>query len=129
MRSVPLGDQELEILRFITDRAPVTVRDVTTHFGEPHNLARTTIATVMERLSKKGYLVRDKGSDGPYYYKPRQSQEVVLKNLVRAFVEKTLGGAIAPFVAYLDETSELTDEEAAQLRRLVEKLPSKKNKT
>jgi hypothetical protein len=42
--------------------------------------------------------------------------------MVEDFVEKTLGGSITPFVAYLDESGDLTEEEIAQLHRLAAKL-------
>ena len=59
-----LGEQELALLRFVTDRAPVTVRAALAQFGEPRGLARTTVLTVMERLRTKGYLRRQKTSEG-----------------------------------------------------------------
>ena len=31
-----LGDQELSLLRYVTDHAPVTVREVAEQFGESH---------------------------------------------------------------------------------------------
>ena len=38
------------------------------------------------------------------------------------FVERTLGGTVSPFVAYLSERGELTDEEVAELEALVTRL-------
>ncbi len=55
-----LGDQELSLLRYVTDHAPITVREVAEQFGETHGLARTTILTMMERLRKKNFLTRRK---------------------------------------------------------------------
>src|SRR5215471_14952474 len=124
MRKAPLGDLELETLRYIADQAPVTVGETVAGFGEPRSLARTTIATVMENLRKKGYVTRDKGPDGVYRYTPKHPQKAILRQMVQDFVEKTLGGTIAPFMAYLDESGSLTEEESAQLRRLAQKLDS-----
>ncbi len=33
-RPASLGDQELSLLRYVTDRAPITVREVADQFGE-----------------------------------------------------------------------------------------------
>ena len=100
---------------------PVTVRDVVESFGEPRGLARTTVLTVMERLRIKGYLTRQK-EQGGFQYKPSVPKTELMHNLVEDFVKKTLGGLVSPFVAYLSDSKRLSDEEIADLKRLVEKL-------
>jgi predicted transcriptional regulator len=116
-----LGSQELEVLRFVSDHAPMSVGEVAERFGEPRGLARTTILTVMERLRKKGFLTRSKG-ERPFRYSPRTAQGDVLRGLVRQFVEKTLSGSLSPFTAYLAEAKEVSPAELDELRRLVERL-------
>ena len=46
--------------------------------------------------------------------------------MVRSFVEKTLDGSVSPFVSYLVESGEVSDEELAELERLVAKLHSQR---
>lgn len=116
-----LGEQEMEVLGFVTERQPVTAGEVAEAFAESHGLARTTVLTVMERLRKKGYLVRGRRS-GIFYYSPRLSQSEVLQGQVSRFVETTLHGSLAPVVAYLSRSRRLSDEEVAELDRLVEEL-------
>lgn len=123
METQSLGDQELEVLRYVAEHAPISVGEVAAQFGEPRGLARTTILTVMERLRQKGYLTRQK-KDNIYRYWPQMPQGEVLKGLVQEFVEKTLAGSLSPFVAYLAEAEGLSEEELVELRRIVETLPS-----
>jgi predicted transcriptional regulator len=125
MKQPPLGDQELEILRYVSERAPISVGEVAAAFGESHGLARTTILTVMERLRGKGYLARSK-EDGLYRYRPQSAPADVLREVVRDFVETRLAGSLSPFVAYLAEAEHLTDEELAALRKIVDGLPDRK---
>jgi predicted transcriptional regulator len=119
MHRRPLGAQELEVLRFIAEHAPISVGEVAEQYGLPRGLARTTILTMMERLRRKGYLTR-KRAERAYRYSPGIAQSDVLRGLVRDFVEKTLAGSVTPFVAYLAEAKGLSAEELAELRRLVE---------
>ena len=121
MEQPPLGDLELEVLRFVADHAPVSVGAAARQFGAPRGLARTTILTIMERLRKKGYLARSK-HERPARYSPCVPQNEVERGLVREFVEKTLAGSLSPFVAYLADAQDVTDAELVQLRRLVDEL-------
>lgn len=121
MEHPSLGEQEMEILGFITERQPVTAGEVAEAFAESHGLARTTVLTVIERLRKKGYLTRGRRS-GVFYYSPRLSQSEVLQGQVSRFVETTLRGSLAPVVAYLARSRQLSDAEVADLERLVAEL-------
>src|SRR5436189_1921615 len=95
-----IGRGELEILQFVQEHHPITVREVADHFAETKGHVRTTILNVMERLRKKGYLSRRK-RNGIFHYQPSVPKAELLKNLVHDFVQRTLGGSVAPFVAYL----------------------------
>jgi predicted transcriptional regulator len=118
-----LGDQELELLRYVSDHAPLTVRAAAEQFGEPRGLARTTILTVMERLRKKNYLERRKNG-GSFEYTPSVAKTDVLRGLVETFVEKTLAGSLTPFVAYLAEAKGVSPAEMDALRALVREMDS-----
>jgi predicted transcriptional regulator len=116
-----IGRAEMDILRYITDHHPVSVRDVAIHFSETKGHVRTTVLNVMERLRHKGYLVRKK-DNGFFQYSPSVPKADLLRSLVRDFVARTLGGSLSPFVAYLLDEGKLSDEELTELRRLVGEL-------
>src|SRR5262245_15951660 len=119
MRDRPgLGDRELDVLRFVSEHAPVSAREVAEQFSEEEGLARTTTLTLLERLRKKGYLSRRR-KEGVYRYSPRHPQGEVLQGLVRQFVEKTLGGSVSPVFAYLSRSRRLSEAELAELEQYV----------
>jgi predicted transcriptional regulator len=126
MKPPPIGDQELAVLQFVTDHGtPITVREVTQEWGEQRDppLARTTILTMMERLRKKNLLVRAKAPDNTtFQYSPSLEKSVLMRGLVQDFVDKTLGGSVSPFVAYLADAKDLSRTEIDELRRLVDNL-------
>lgn len=126
MRRLPsIGRVELEILQFVADHNPVTVREVAEHFARVKGYARTTVLTIMERLRRKGYLTRRKvGST--YLYSTSQPKSVLLQTLVDDFVQRVLGGSISPFIVYLSQEAELSDDELQELRRLVKELDTRR---
>ena len=125
MGSPPLGKQESELLHFIADHAPIAMNQAAEKFGEPRNLARTTVLTVMERLRKKGYLSRER-IEGIYYYSPTVPKKQLLSSLVSEFVEQRLGGSLQPFIAYLAQEPGLSKEELKKLEQIVETLETRR---
>ena len=120
-----IGREELQVLRYVADYQPVSVRDVADHVAATSGKARTTVLTVMERLREKGYLVRRR-KGGIYRYSPKRSQAELLRSLVADFVREALGGSISPFVAYLAEGASLDDEQLRELARLVADLEAQR---
>jgi len=116
-----IGDQELALLKHVTEAGGSTVGEAAESFGAGRGLARSTVLTMMERLRHKGHLGRTQVG-GVYRYFPRASAVELLRDKVRGFVEQSLGGSVSPFVAYLSEEADLSDEELAELEDLVARL-------
>jgi predicted transcriptional regulator len=125
MKRSNLGQAEWEVLRYVMEHHPVTVREVADHAAETSGQARTTILTVMERLRKKRYLTRRK-LGGVYQYSPKIPASDVLQGFVKHFVENTLHGAVSPFFAYLSKTADVSDNELDELKQLVNDLESQR---
>ena len=119
-----LGEQELALLRYLLDHAPASVGEIAEEYGAAHGLARTTILTMMERLRKKGYLERER-VEGVNRYRTCVTQADLQRTLVRNFTMHILGGSVQPFVAYLTEDADLSEDEVTALRALVAKLDEK----
>jgi predicted transcriptional regulator len=125
-RQPGIGIAELEILDFVQQRHPITVREAAEHFAATRGHVRTTVLNVMVRLWKKGYLTRRRERDGVYRYSPRVSKGQLLRRLVGDFVEKVLQGNVSPFVAYLAEEAELTEQDRRELEAIVRDLDQRR---
>ena len=123
-----IGRAELELLTYVQDHHPVTVREVAQHFARTRGHVRTTTLNVMGRLVRKKYLTRRK-SNGVFHYRPRVGKGELLRGLVREFVERALGGSPSPFVAYLAEDAQLSAQDVAELRRLIGQLERRNGST
>ena len=121
MHQPSLGEQELDILQFVTEHAPISVSQVIEQYGAAHGLARATIHTMLERLRKKGFLTREKRA-GVFQYLPCIAKTELLTNLVGDFFQRTLGGSMRPFMAYLAQSKDLSAEELQELKALVKEL-------
>jgi predicted transcriptional regulator len=123
-KSSNIGRAELQILHYVHDHHPVSVRDVADHIGRDKGVVRTTVLNVMNRLVQKGFLVRRK-SQGIYRYSPRVAKARLLRTLIHDFVERALGGSVSPFMVYLAQDGRLSDQEIAQLKQIVKSLDNR----
>jgi predicted transcriptional regulator len=82
---------------------------------------------MMERLRKKGHLSR-RQIDGVYHYLPRTAPGTAARQAVQTFIDRTLGGSIAPFVAYVAEREQVSDDEMAELEALLARLQRERRK-
>jgi len=122
-----VGRAELEVLHYVQDHRSVTVREAADYFAQARGHVRTTVLNVLERLRSKGFLTRRK-VEGVYRYEPRVGKADLLQSLVRDFVEKTLGGSVSPFVAYLSREAEVSEGELQELKAALEELKGKERK-
>ena len=123
-----LGPLETRLLELLwTERRPATVGHIRRALPE---LAYTTIMTTLDRLYRKGLLLRDK--DGrAFAYAPRYTRAELLSELISGHVADLLGaaeeGAVLlstlvravgrADVALLDELDALVQAERLRLRR------------
>jgi predicted transcriptional regulator len=119
-----IGDAELQVLKELWDGGPMTVREVLTRLHEKgRELAYTTVLTFLTRLEQKGYVASDK--DGAaYVYRPTVSRENVTRIRLKAVMSELFDGAAGPMVLHLLKSERLTEDEVAELRRLIEELDS-----
>jgi len=114
-----LGAQELAIMKVIWRLKDVSVREVYETLRERRPVAYTTVMTMMNTLEGKGYLKRE--LDGrAFRYRPAVPERRVVSKMVKEFVERVFDGSTAPLLAHLVTSTELSDEEREELRRLID---------
>ncbi|CAM5255685.1 BlaI/MecI/CopY family transcriptional regulator [Rhodanobacter lindaniclasticus] len=128
MRKPSIGDQELALLQHLDESGAASVGEVAASFGEPRGLARSTVLTMMERLRGKGYLKR-RQLKGMFRYSTVTGAGEAMRSAVGSFVEKTLSGSVSPFVAWMSEHAEVSDNELAELEALVTQLQSRRKES
>ena len=106
MNPPPLGDQEREVLQTVWQLGRCTVREVFAIVGG--GLAYTTIATVLDRLHAKGYLVREREGKA-FTYRPAPKRAAIERALTRDLVRKILGPDPVPAIATLVDAVEAID--------------------
>jgi len=94
-KSDTLTGQELEIMKVIWPRGQATVREVYDELRDRRAVAYTTVQTMMNILEAKGHLKREPGEKA-HVYAPVRPQQVVVRSMVREFVNRVFDGSARP---------------------------------
>jgi predicted transcriptional regulator len=124
-KDLSIGPGELKVLNYLTEKGPLTVREVADTLGADLGVGLTTIQQMMDRLRNKGLLAREK-TGGPFKYRAVKAKEEVISSLIGRFIQESLGGSVSPFVRYLAEDADLSEEDMKQLNAITEQLSDRK---
>lgn len=118
-----LGPLEQEILETLWSLGNASGKDVHSSVRERRDVALTTVLTVIERLVKKGVVIKQK-TGGPYLYRAAMSREELTEELsagvFKGLLELSASGAAASFV------NALGDSDPGELDRLARLVESKR---
>ena len=112
-----ISDAEWAVMTAVWDRSPRTAAEVVEALAARRWNVRT-IKTLLSRLVKKGVLGFEE-RDKRYHYSPRIDRESYLQEESRSFLERHRGSA-SPLLAHFVREGELSTDELAELRRLLD---------
>jgi predicted transcriptional regulator len=119
-KSDTLTAQELEIMKIVWPVGRATVRDVYETLRQQRTIAYTTVQTMMNILETKGYLTKEPGEKAQVYV-PARPQQLVVRSMVREFVDRVFDGSARPLLVHLLKEKGLTDRERKALQKLLDR--------
>jgi BlaI family penicillinase repressor len=126
MADVPrISDAEWEVMNVVWDGHPVGASDVVDRLASQRDWSDKPVKTLLGRLVRKGALGFEV-EGRRYLYRPKVSRERCVREESRSFVERVLGGKSSPLLAHMVREAELTADEIAELRRVLDgKVPER----
>ena len=118
-KSDTLTGQELEIMKVIWPRGQATVREVYDELRTRRTIAYTTVQTMMNILETKGHLTREAGQKANVYA-PVRPQRLVVRSMVREFVDRVFDGSARPLLVHLLKEKGLTERERRELQKILD---------
>lgn len=115
-----LSDAETEVLKALWECGTATIRtlkECLTTRGR--RWAYTTVATLLQRLQAKQYVVSDPSSV-PHTYRAALTRAEVIDERMKATANELCDGNAAPLVLALVQGHRFTAEELARFRRLID---------
>ena len=109
---------EFDVLKILWKAGKLSTREVHERLRASYPWAYSTTRTTMERMAKKGLLVKAE-FHGVNLYEPAASKPVALARMVKDFAERVLeldSGALVPLFVW---SKGLTRQEVEELSRLI----------
>jgi predicted transcriptional regulator len=115
-----LSEAEREVLKVLWDHGPGTVRTINEELvRRGRRWAYTTVATLLQRLAAKRFLVSDPSAI-PHVYRATVTRDKLLERRLKDAADELCDGQAVPLVLALVQGNRFSPEELARLRRMLD---------
>jgi BlaI family penicillinase repressor len=120
MKKIPkISESEWRVMQVLWSKGPLTANQVVEELAEKTKWKPKTIKTLINRLTKKG-AVRFQKDGRRYRYYPAVSESKCVRTETRSFLRRVYGGAARPMLAAFLEDAELSPDDVAELKKILE---------
>jgi BlaI family penicillinase repressor len=119
-----ISESEWTVAAVVWDQDGLTATEIAERLPRGVQWKLKTVNTFLTRLVSKGVLAVER--DGrAFRYHALIPRERCVRAESESFLQRVFGGAVAPLLAHFCETADLSDDEIAELRRILkEKAPA-----
>ncbi len=110
---------ELELLRVLWERGPSTVREIHEVLSGEKETGYTTTLKILQKMTEKG-LVRRDDSVRPQVYRAAKSRKRTQLRMLDDLTQRAFRGSAMRLVMQMVSAGRLSDEELAEIQRLIE---------
>lgn len=113
-----LFDSEIKVMELIWEKEPVSAKELSLLAADRIGWNKNTTYTVVKKLQAKGYIRRE---DPGFICTSLLSKDDVRRAETKNLADRLFGGSKKALFSALLADEELTDEDLAQLREMIEK--------
>ena len=119
MDEIKLTGGEWHVLSALWEKSPQTVMQLVAELGEQVGWAKSTTITTLRRMEEKGLVKCEIVGKGKSYT-PAVEQEKATVAETRNFLDRVYRGSVGLMMSTMARRQELTKDEIAQLRAILE---------
>jgi BlaI family penicillinase repressor len=113
-----LGNLQLQIMKVLWAAGPCRVADVHARLPAGHDLAYTTVATMLRKMEDRG-LVTHASEGRSFVYQAAVAEEDVTRGLADDLIDRVFEGSLTDMVSHLLTTREVSPTELRELEQLI----------
>ena len=118
-----ISEAEWVVMKVVWDKAPVTANEVVESLKTKTSWKPKTIHTLLSRLVQKGAVAFEKRGR-EHLFKPLVDAQSCVRNASRSFLQRFFDGEVAPFLACLIESEQLSRADLEELRGILNRKKS-----
>ncbi|AWH18982.1 BlaI/MecI/CopY family transcriptional regulator [Stenotrophomonas sp. ZAC14D2_NAIMI4_7] len=116
----PISEAEAIVMEVLWQQSPRSADDVVAALAH-RDWAEPTIKTLLNRLLTKGAIAAER--DGRrYLYLPLLQRQAWVDTQSQDFIGRVFDGRVAPLVAHFSERGQLTAQDIAELKKLIQEM-------
>ena len=116
-----ISDAEHAVMEALWEKSPLTAAEVCDSVCEERGWSMPTVKTLLSRLVAKGAVGTE--PDGRrFLYTPRLERSDYVGGESRRLVDRLFGGRAAPLFAHLAESEALSEDDIAEIERLLREM-------
>lgn len=116
--SEKLFDSEAKVMDIIWEKGPLSAKEISLIAAESIGWNKNTTYTVIKKLEAKGFIRRDEPG---FICTPLVTRGEVQKQETESLINRFFGGSKKALFSALIDKEDLTDEQAEELQRLIDK--------
>jgi BlaI family transcriptional regulator, penicillinase repressor len=120
MQTPKISPAEWQVMKLLWEKAPRTAQEVIDLLASYTEWHPKTIRTLLTRLVEKGAL-RTVKQGRLLAYLPCVDESAAIHEESQSFLDRVFGGGLQPMLAHFLEREDVSDEEIAALRQLLNK--------
>ena len=121
MPPVTISEAESVVMRALWAAGEATAEELIASVAGPQGWAEPTVRTLINRLLNKGAISAER-EGRRYRYRPRLAQADWRAEESTSLIDRLYDGRVAPLVAHFSERGQLSPEDIAELRRLIQEI-------
>ncbi|MFZ0267885.1 BlaI/MecI/CopY family transcriptional regulator [Caulobacter sp.] len=113
-----ISTAESEIMKVLWAKSPMTAEEIAVALADDQDWAEGTVKALLNRLLKKNAIAAEK--DGRrFLYRPMVAQGDYVHAESKGLLDRLFDGRLAPLVSHFSQRERLSDEDVAELRRIL----------
>jgi len=113
-----ISEAEAKVMEALWRESPLSAEQVIAEVAANQGWSEATVKTLLNRLLRKK-AVTAKRDGRRYLYSPRMKRQAYVAAESRDLLDRLFDGKLAPFIAHFSERQDLSEEEIAELKKLI----------
>jgi predicted transcriptional regulator len=109
---------ELRVMKIIWEKGEATVREVKNAIAKGRDLPYTTVATMLQKLERKGFLTHEV-KDRTYVYRPIVKWYEVSQGMLQDLIDRLFDGSSELLINTLFQSQNLSQQEIQRLKQMI----------